>query len=1054
MEESGLKLTLEGLQQALKGLEQYTRALEKVDQTTKKVEQTTRQSKGFDLSSSLSKTTQQLSAFNAISGSSIPLIGKLGTQVGSLGSAFSVLTPQIVAAGVALAGITAGAAAFFALGKRGAALEPTLTAFSNIIGGAEAASAALDQMRIDTRGTISDFELMRLSVQGLQGTSNEFRQVVGKDFGAILDVTQRVAQATGMSADIVREKFILGLRRQSVKLLDDVGVVVSAEEAYKRYAEAQGLAANSLNETQKQAAFATEALRQLTNIGNEIGQPAKALDLLKIPLVAITNFLDKLSLAIQPAFVPFLNIVSEVSGALTNLGEYVFPLVQAGAMVLGTVLSAVWDAAKLAIDLFLGPLFDLADNVFPYVAAAALIIADGVQAAFEVARGIVANIAAILSAIADAVGLNNEAMFGTVDSQLGSLATNLAKGGGRVVGAFAAGMLRAGTKVAEAAAKIAQIVADFLEGFSPPKVGPLSKIDEGGMHVAEAWAQGFSEGLMRPIEEVAGEVNDALGRAGLAGATSDMIEQRLGMLDTALQPFKDSLLLVKATVEQIAGFLDPALKIAERQRKAALEAFTQGKASAETVRALDEQMDRLNALKDAEEDRVDRAQLQLSLAQAQQAQERALLEIAKSRLPVEQAAEQAAKDAASAREGGAAGKTPTEKAASEAAAKKPKGGAGGAALEESLPPPLGGGGIPDLLSNPRIQAAKDAILNFAADLGGSFSQGMEESGYSDALGEFEASTGELGTQLGRIAAANPVQKIKDKFSGLETLLDAPIEALKTAWDGLFTSMQTIATTSLAVLQVNLSTALLTLQTLFNNTLGELGIGNTLITLQNSFVILEEAIGTSLSNIGTKVSTLASDVGTYGITLIGNLKNFWEASFETAKTNIVTGFEELKTSISEWVSNSLPASLANVGTVLNQSLINPFIDALNSILDALESAINSALHAGGLVGNLARDVVGLEDVSLGRIPRFEAGGMARKGLALVGERGPELINLGSRAQIFPADLTRALIAQAAPVPAGGNTYNTYNQQRSFTANFNNASPQQTVLTMRQLEAQYR
>lgn len=49
--------------------------------------------------------------------------------------------------------------------------------------------------------------------------------------------------------------------------------------------------------------------------------------------------------------------------------------------------------------------------------------------------------------------------------------------------------------IAKATEYMAQVIADYLIGQSPPPEGPLSDIDEGGQRVMEAWVEGAEEGL-------------------------------------------------------------------------------------------------------------------------------------------------------------------------------------------------------------------------------------------------------------------------------------------------------------------------------------------------------------------------------------------------------------------------------------------------------------------------------------------------------------------------------------------------------------------------------
>jgi len=211
---------------------------------------------------------------------------------------------------------------------------------------------------------------------------------------------------------------------------------------------------------------------------------------------------------------------------------------------------------------------------------------------------------------------------------------------------------------------------------------------------------------------------------------------------------------------------------------------------------------------------------------------------------------------------------------------------------------------------------------------------------------------------------------------------------------------------------------------------------------------------SLSSVGELFSGIVDSVGTIGFDFISTLQTWFVAPVENIATTVMETFDSIKTKIKEFVDTDLGAALTSLGTTLTQSLVNPFIDALNDVLHSLQSLINSAIM--GLPG-IVRKGLSLDPVSIPDIPHFARGGMANRGLAMVGERGPELVNFGGKAQIFPANLTRALMSMSAqPMPVGGgNTSNaTYNQQRSVSNTFNNVNPQQSVLMARQMEAGYR
>lgn len=82
-----------------------------------------------------------------------------------------------------------------------------------------------------------------------------------------------------------------------------------------------------------------------------------------------------------------------------------------------------------------------------------------------------------------------------------------------LVAEFAGGILSgASGLIQDAANAVAEIIASYLIGNSPPPTGPLSAIDAGGRAVGEAWVQGFSQGFAG-VDQIAVRVSDAFGNA-------------------------------------------------------------------------------------------------------------------------------------------------------------------------------------------------------------------------------------------------------------------------------------------------------------------------------------------------------------------------------------------------------------------------------------------------------------------------------------------------------------------------------------------------------------
>ena len=142
------------------------------------------------------------------------LSGGFGALGGVIGASFAIdIIQQFAAESVELASKMEGVeAAFNRLN------DPTL----------------LDNLRKATAGTVDDLKLMQTAVK-----AENFRipmDVLAKG----LDFAQRRAQATGESVDYMVDSFVTGLGRQSVKILDNLGI--SAAELKERMAEGATMA--------------------------------------------------------------------------------------------------------------------------------------------------------------------------------------------------------------------------------------------------------------------------------------------------------------------------------------------------------------------------------------------------------------------------------------------------------------------------------------------------------------------------------------------------------------------------------------------------------------------------------------------------------------------------------------------------------------------------------------------------------------------------------------------------------------------------------------------
>lgn len=1044
---SGVSLIVENAAKATRDLNQFTAAMRQEVKVSREVAAASSNTSKF--TSALSKDFSNMGR-NVLS--NIPILGRFSGALGSLGGAgttaaaganaaatgslalgagMTAALPVIGAAVLVIGAATAGLYAFWKAGERGAQVANQLEAFGNIIGGLADSTSVLRGLQSATRGTISDMELMRLSVAALQGQSAEFRGVLLKNvdgvsnLGKVFDVTTRAARASGQSVEIVRDKFLMGLRLQSKLRLDDIGVTVKAEEANQKYAESIGKTAAALTDAEKKQAFLNEALEQLDRIGAE-APINRVQDALARMSVTFTNIKDRLSLAILPVFAPIAMLVSSIVSAVGTIASYVIPVIATISEVVGTVLTEALDTARVIADALFGDMISGAGNMAAYVVAAFQLTGEAIIAVIRLTGTVIRTAIRLFQTALRSMAGVVRGMFGEVgegiNTDINDLAFNIGKGGAQIIGAFAAGIVSGGTFVLEAVTAIAQIVADFLMGFSPPKKGVLSNIDKGAENVALSWVDGFVKGVTKSFGQVTEFVNNRLG--SIASLSREQLEGRLARLDLAIRPFKESLTIIKSDMEAIAGFTDPALKIMERQREKLLKAFGRGEKGLdiEQLRTQDRQIQRIKELRDLGQERVDQSELELAIAQSKQAQERALLGIALDRLGKEQ-------------------KITAEKE------KQAGGGGGGAAAPSGSGEGAGldlGGGAPDILSNEAIDKARQKIISTIAGVAASGAAGIQaglaDSGFGSALGAFNQQRGALSEQMGRIQEADPAQKIKDKFAGLKDAITAPLEEVKTAVDGIFKAMFGEEGTITGYLNI------------FTNMITSIFSGD-----ESPITAAKMALAEALQKMGEDFLWLKDQVDEK----LGTAKILFESFFTNEDSPVALAKDAVKNLIDDVVNNvlrltntganTLSAALEPLLETLRSAIVVPFQRAAQAMVDSVRTGLSSLLNGlSTLLGVLGINLPTIPSIEVS-FPEMAKGTLGINSPFIAGEKGKELImpSRNNPLSVFPAKATRALtmlanspLTRPAPMPAYIQPMASQNTNNNSTVN-NNGNKNVTI-----------
>jgi hypothetical protein len=120
-------------------------------------------------------------------------------------------------------------------------------------------SGDLNALRSSTGNLISDFDLMRMQNSamslGVVKTSQDFANLAG--------AAQKLGLAVGQTSEEAVQSLIEGLGRGSTEMLDNIGIVLKAEQAQKIYAGQLGKTVSQLTDAEKAEAFRVVALEKI-----------------------------------------------------------------------------------------------------------------------------------------------------------------------------------------------------------------------------------------------------------------------------------------------------------------------------------------------------------------------------------------------------------------------------------------------------------------------------------------------------------------------------------------------------------------------------------------------------------------------------------------------------------------------------------------------------------------------------------------------------------------------------------------------------------------------
>jgi hypothetical protein len=211
-----------------------------------------------------------------------------------------------VAVGLAAGAVAAGVFTkkVFDLGEAGAVVEQTSESFELLLLKVGAAPDLLDQLQTASKGTISDMKLMSSTATLLAGASGDLATNLAAATPELLEIAkaaQKLNPALG-DTEFLYKSIATGVKRASPMILDNLGIVIKAGEAYDAMALSLNKTVEELTASEKSQAILNETLKGGRVLIDQVGgNTDSATDSFARLDTAIENLTDELKRSLFPA---------------------------------------------------------------------------------------------------------------------------------------------------------------------------------------------------------------------------------------------------------------------------------------------------------------------------------------------------------------------------------------------------------------------------------------------------------------------------------------------------------------------------------------------------------------------------------------------------------------------------------------------------------------------------------------------------------------------------------------------------------------------------------
>lgn len=210
-------------------------------------------------------------------------------------------------------------------------LDQQRVAFNNLARSMGAdADSILASLRRMSAGTIDAAGLMASAGQAM------LLGIPVDKLNSMMAAARASARITGKTIREAFDDITLGAARQSKLILDNLGIMVNVDKAYRDYAATLKRSANSLTDAEKKQAFLNEVMRQSNEIVERVKvtnlTAAEAMQVMKVKATEAWNFIGRVIAVTAGGIIGVLAGISEgfwqLTGDLTALISYLVRLGQ------------------------------------------------------------------------------------------------------------------------------------------------------------------------------------------------------------------------------------------------------------------------------------------------------------------------------------------------------------------------------------------------------------------------------------------------------------------------------------------------------------------------------------------------------------------------------------------------------------------------------------------------------------------------------------------------------------------------------------------------------